>query len=75
MSRYRLPLPLACAVALESYRTSRPAFTTNGSPTEKEMAEYLKMGAELMGLAKAPPLAKVFDFSLQREVNQELGIR
>jgi NitT/TauT family transport system substrate-binding protein len=62
-------------VALESYRISRPAFTTNGIPTEKEMTEYLKMDAELMGLAKAPPLSKVFDFSLQREVNQELGIR
>ena len=62
-------------VALESYRISRPAFTTNGIPTEKEIAEYLKIDAELMGLPKAPPATKVFDFSLQHEVNQELGIR
>lgn len=68
-------LSVELPVALESYRISRPAFTTNGIPTEKEMAEYLKMDAELVGLAKVPPLAKVFDFSLQREVNQELGIK
>lgn len=61
-------------VALESYRFSRPAFTTNGVPTDKELAEYLKMDAEFMALPKPTPAAKVFDFSLQREVNQELGI-
>jgi len=62
-------------VALESYRLSRPAFTTNGIPTDKEVAEYLKMDAEFMALPKPTPAAKVFDFSLQREVNQELGVR
>jgi NitT/TauT family transport system substrate-binding protein len=62
-------------VALESYRLSRPAFTTNGIPTDKEIADYLKMDAEIMGVAKVPPTSKVFDFGLQREVNQELGIR
>ena len=62
-------------VALESYRLSRPAFTTNGIPTDNELAEYLKMDAEFMALPKPTPAAKVFDFSLQREVNQELGVR
>ncbi len=62
-------------MALESYRLSRSAFTTNGIPTDKEVTEYLKMDAEFMALPKPVPAAKVFDFSLQREVNQELGIR
>jgi NitT/TauT family transport system substrate-binding protein len=68
-------LKVEFSVALESYRLSRPAFTTNGIPTDKEVAEYLKMDAEFMALPKPIAAAKVFDFSLQREVNQELGIR
>ena len=62
-------------VALESYRLVRPAFTTDGIPTEYEIQEYLKMDAEVMGLPKPSPASRVFDFSLQREVNRELGIR
>jgi ABC-type nitrate/sulfonate/bicarbonate transport system substrate-binding protein len=62
-------------VALESYRLARPAFTTDGIPTEDEVREYLKMDAEVMGLPKAVPADRIFDFSLQREVNRELGIR
>lgn len=61
-------------VALESYRLARPAFTADGIPTEEEMSEYLQMEAQLLGLAKPVPASKVFDFSLQREVNQEIGI-
>ncbi|HEX9445479.1 MAG TPA: ABC transporter substrate-binding protein, partial [Candidatus Binatia bacterium] len=59
--------------ALETYRISRPAFTTDGIPTDDEVREYLKLDAQLMGLAAPAPAEKIFDFSLQREVNRELG--
>ena len=62
-------------IALESYRLARPSFTTDGIPTEEEIREYLKMDAEVMGLAKPVPADRIFDFSLQREVNRELGIK
>lgn len=67
----RVDLP----VALESYRLARPAFTTNGIPTDKEVEEFLKADAELLKLREPVPAAKLFDFNLQREVNQELGIK
>lgn len=62
-------------MALESYRLARPSFTTDGIPTEDEVREYLKMDAEIMGLPKPVPAARVFDFSVQREVNRELGVK
>ena len=62
-------------VALESYRLARPSFTTDGIPTEEEIREYLKADAEAMGLPKPVPADRIFDFSLQREVNRELGIK
>jgi ABC-type nitrate/sulfonate/bicarbonate transport system substrate-binding protein len=67
----RVDLP----VALESYRLARPAFTTNGIPTDREIEEFLKADAELLKLREPVPAAKLFDFGLQREVNQELGIK
>ena len=63
------------AVALESYRLALPAFTTDGIATEEEVREYLRTEAEAMGLPKPTPADRIFDFSLQREVNRELGIR
>jgi NitT/TauT family transport system substrate-binding protein len=63
------------AVALESYRLARPAFTTDGIATDKEIADYLQADAELLKLPEPVPAPKIYDFSLQREVNQELGIR
>ena len=62
-------------VALESYRLARPAFTTNGLPTDKEVEDFLRSDAEVLKLREPAPAAKIFDFSLQREVNQELGIK
>lgn len=59
--------------ALETYRISRGAFTTDGIPTDGELTDYLKEDAQILGLAAPVPVAKVFDFSLQREVNRELG--
>jgi len=62
-------------MALESYRLTRPAFTTDGIPTDEEVREYLKTEAEAMELPRPVPADRIFDFSLQREVNRELGIR
>jgi ABC-type nitrate/sulfonate/bicarbonate transport system substrate-binding protein len=62
-------------VALESYRLARPAFTTNGIATDKEVEDFLRADAEVLKLKKSVPAAKIFDFSLQKEVNQELGIK
>ena len=59
--------------ALETYRLSRAAFTTNGIPTDAEIAEHLKGDAEILGFTTPIAPAKIFDFTLQREINQELG--
>ena len=68
-------LKVELAVALESYRLARPAFTANGLATDKEIEEFLRSDAEVLKLRDPVPAAKIFDFSLQREVNQELGIK
>lgn len=68
-------LKVELSVALESYRLARPAFTANGLATDKEVEEFLRADAEVLKLREPVPAAKIFDFSLQREVNQELGIR
>ena len=68
-------LKVELAVALESYRLARPAFTANGLATDKEVEEFLRSDAEVLKLRDPVPAAKIFDFSLQREVNQELGIK
>ncbi len=62
-------------VAVESYRLAKPAFTLNGIPSDKEIEEFLKSEAELIKLKEPVSPSKIFDFSLQREVNQELGVR
>lgn len=61
--------------ALETVRLTRSAFTTNGIPGDEEINDYLKMDAQILGLPAPVPASKVFDFSLQREVNQELGLK
>jgi ABC-type nitrate/sulfonate/bicarbonate transport system substrate-binding protein len=62
-------------IALESYRSSKPAFTGTGIPTDDEIKEYLALDAQILGMAQPVPASTVFDFALQREVNQELGIK
>ena len=62
-------------VAVESYRLAKPAFTLNGIPSDKEIEEFLKSEAELLKLKEPVSPSKIFDFSLQREVNQELGFK
>ena len=62
-------------IALETYRFSRPAFTRNSIPTEKEVEENLKADAQFLQLKSPVQSAAVFDFALQREVNTELGVK
>ena len=62
-------------IATESYRGSKPAFTTNGIPTDEEIKEHLALDAQILGLPQPAPASSVFDFSLQREINRELGIK
>jgi NitT/TauT family transport system substrate-binding protein len=62
-------------IALETYRYSRPSYTRNGIPTDKELEEHLKSDAQFLQLKTPVKSSAVFDFSLQREVNNELGIK
>jgi ABC-type nitrate/sulfonate/bicarbonate transport system substrate-binding protein len=66
----RLELP----ITLETYRLSRVGFTQNGILSERDMEELMRQDAKTMGLPQPLSPSKVFDFSLQKEVNKELGI-
>jgi NitT/TauT family transport system substrate-binding protein len=63
------------ATALESYRMSKPAFTGTGIPSDEEIKEYLAADAQVLKLPQPLAPSQVFDFSLRREVNKELGIK
>jgi ABC-type nitrate/sulfonate/bicarbonate transport system substrate-binding protein len=62
-------------IANESYRASKAAFTGTGIPTDDEIKEYLALDAQIIGLPQPVPVASVFDFTLQREINKELGVK
>jgi NitT/TauT family transport system substrate-binding protein len=61
--------------ARETYLLSKPGFTQNGMVSEKDAREYLKGDAERQKLKEPLPVSRLFDFSLQEEINGELGIR
>jgi NitT/TauT family transport system substrate-binding protein len=63
------------STALESYRASMPAFTRTGIPTDEEIKEHLAADAQALKLSEPVQPAKIFDFSLQKEVLRELGIK
>ena len=63
------------AIGLESLRATKAAFTANGIPTDDEIREHLIMDAQILKLPEPIAANRVFDFTLQREVNKELGIR
>ncbi len=58
----------------ESYRLARFGFTKDGILTDKDAEEFLREDAKLLGLTSPAAISKVFDFSVQREANKELGI-
>src|SRR3990172_9493645 len=62
-------------IALETHRYSLPGYTRNGIPTDKEVEEHLKADAQFLKLKEPVKSSAVFDFSLQREVNNELGVK
>ena len=68
-------LNISQQIAIETYRYSLPAYTRNGIPTEKEVEEHLKADAQFLKLKEPVKSSAVFDFSVQREVNGELGIK
>jgi ABC-type nitrate/sulfonate/bicarbonate transport system substrate-binding protein len=68
-------LNVSQAVALDTYRSSRPAFTRNAIPTDKELEEHLKSDMQFLNLKTPVKSSAVFDFTMQREVNGELGIK
>jgi NitT/TauT family transport system substrate-binding protein len=61
--------------AVESYRASMPAFTRTGLPSDEEIKEHLTAEAQVLKLSEPAVAGKIFDFSLQREVLRELGIK
>jgi ABC-type nitrate/sulfonate/bicarbonate transport system substrate-binding protein len=63
------------ATALESYRLSKPAFTVTGIPTDEEIKEYLLLDSQILKLPQPVTPSSVFDFTIQREVDKELGIK
>ena len=63
------------ATALESYRLAKPAFAVTGIPTEDEVKEYLILDAQILKLPQPVAPSSVFDFTIQREVDKELGIK
>ena len=63
------------ATASEWYRRCKPAFTVNGIPTDDEIKEFLSEEAQALKLTETVPASRVFDFTLQRAVNKELGVK
>jgi ABC-type nitrate/sulfonate/bicarbonate transport system substrate-binding protein len=61
--------------ATEWYRRCRPAFTPMGIPTDDEIKEFLAEEAATLKLTESVAPNRIFDFSLQRAVNKELGIK
>jgi NitT/TauT family transport system substrate-binding protein len=63
------------ATATEWYRRCKPAFTPTGIPTDDEIMEFVAEEAAALKLGETVAPARIFDFTLQRAVNKELGIR
>lgn len=61
--------------ATEWYRRCKPAFTPTGIPTDDEIKEFLAEESAALKLNETVAPGRVFDFTLQRAVNRELGIK
>src|SRR6266403_2369151 len=62
--------------ALESYRASKPAFTSAGIPTDDEIKEHLANDAQALKLPEPVPPSKIVDFrSEERRVGKECRSR
>ncbi len=61
--------------ATEWYRRCQPAFTPTGIPTDDEIKEFVAEEALALKLSESVAPNRIFDFTLQRAVNKELGIK
>ena len=61
--------------ATEWYRRCKPAFTPTGIPTDDEIKEFVAEEALALKLSESVAPNRIFDFTLQRAVNKELGIK
>jgi ABC-type nitrate/sulfonate/bicarbonate transport system substrate-binding protein len=68
-------LKVDLSVARESYRLSRNAFSTSDIVSQRQIEDFLKMDAEIAKIPDPLRATTAFDFSLQHEVNNELGIK
>jgi NitT/TauT family transport system substrate-binding protein len=66
-------LKVDLSVARESYRMSRNAFSASGIVSQRQIEDFLKMDGEIAKIADPLRATAAFDFSLQHEVNNELG--
>jgi ABC-type nitrate/sulfonate/bicarbonate transport system substrate-binding protein len=66
---------LDLATARETYRMARFGFTAHGILSDSDIETVLKQDAKTLGVAQPVAPAKVFDFSMQNEVNRELGVK
>jgi ABC-type nitrate/sulfonate/bicarbonate transport system substrate-binding protein len=62
-------------VAVESHRISRKAFSPTGIVSDKQIEEFLKIDGGIAKVSDPLHAMTAFDFTLQQEVNQELGIK
>lgn len=68
-------LKVDLSVATEAYGLSKKAFSTTGIVSDKQIEEFLKIDGGIMKVPEPLRAMPAFDFTLQREVNQELGIK
>jgi ABC-type nitrate/sulfonate/bicarbonate transport system substrate-binding protein len=68
-------MKLEPAMVTEAYRMARFGFTRDGTLSDRDAEELLREDAKLLNLSAPASVAKVFDFTTQREANQKLGIQ
>jgi NitT/TauT family transport system substrate-binding protein len=68
-------LKVELPVAVESHRLSKKAFSLTGIVSDKQIEDFLRIDGGITKVADPLQATAAFDFILQREVNQELGIR
>jgi hypothetical protein len=66
---------LAAATLAFSQTLSISVFTVTSIPTDHEIKEDLVLDAQILKLPQPVPASSVFDFTIQREVNKELGLK
>ena len=68
-------LKVESPVAIESYRLSRNAFSPYGIVSDKQAEAFLKIDGGITKVADPLRAMAAFDSSLQKQVNEKLGIK